>query len=123
LCLPGPCPFGENVENQAGPVKDLDLDYLFEISKLSRCKFVIKKDKRYFLLFACLCYFLCFSRTDETRRVNGASFLDDALDFLSPGGFGEKGKLVKIFLGFMVREIGEADADKKAGRLRINPQN
>ena len=56
--------FGENIKNQRGPIDDLDIEKLLEVSLLGWRKFVVENDKVIVELFAEIADFLEFAFAD-----------------------------------------------------------
>ena len=66
-------PGAEYLEDQAGPVDDLDVELLFQISLLDRAETAIDNQYRSFLLFHHLAYLVHLTRSEQGGRLGLAN--------------------------------------------------
>ncbi len=102
---------GEDVEDQRGPVDDLDLEPLLQLTELAGRELAVADhgvgaggaDGPEQLLD--------LAGADERGRVRAGAALDEAVHHLGTGGLGEAGQLGHRVLGLLGRALGP-DADE-----------
>ena len=90
-------PLDKNVENQACPVVDLDLQSPVEVTKLSGRQFVVEDDAIDLVLFDIGCHFGQFALSDEGFGRGVGHPLGEPFDGDDSGRLGQKLQLVEVF--------------------------
>ncbi len=107
----GPSMGGEDVEDDLGPVHDLDLDRPLEVSRLGRPQVVVEDDDVGLVSLHQLLELLDLARADIRGDVDLLSFLQHGGDDLKAGRLCQPANLVQgVILGRVV--IGEDNPDK-----------
>ncbi len=89
---------GEDVENQARPVENLDLQLLLYVGNLLCREVIVENHHSDVVLLDIFLYFLQLAFADESRGVGGVDLLGEALDHLAPRRVGQELKFVEIFI-------------------------
>ena len=93
-------PFGKDVENEAGAVENLHLQFLLNVLHLLGREVVVEDDHAYLVLVDVVLDFGQLARTDECAGVGGVEPLQKLLHRLGTGSFGQEGQFVEVFVSF-----------------------
>ena len=102
---------GEDVEDQRGPVDDLDLDLVLEVAQLAGGELAVADDGVGAGVLDDLVERLDLAAADERRRVGLLPALVDRLQHLGAGRLGERRELGQGVLGVLGGALGP-DADE-----------
>ena len=97
---------GEDVQNQRGPVDDLDLDHLLQRVELGGTQFAVADDGVGAGGDHDLTQFLGLARPDVGGRIRLVAALDDALEHLGACGLGQGGQLGQAGVGVGGAAVG-----------------
>src|SRR5690606_6781352 len=103
LALPGLRVLGEDVEDERGPVDDLDLDDVLERTALGRCELAVDHDGVRAAGRDDVGELGGLARAEVGARVRLRAALDDAVEHLGPGRLGERRELAQRDLGLLGR--------------------
>src|SRR5690606_29675025 len=99
LALLRPGMLGEDVEDERGPVDDLDLQLLLELAQLARRQFTVADDGVRARGGHDVEQFAYLPRTHVRGRVGPVAALDNAFQHGGTGGLGKPGELLERGLG------------------------
>jgi hypothetical protein len=103
---------GEDVEDEGGPVDDLDLDDLLELTQLAGRELTVADDRVGAGGPHDVAELVGLAGADVRRRVRLVAALDHALEHLRTRGLGQGGELGERVLGVTQRPAGpHADED------------
>ncbi len=112
LALAAPGVLAEDVEDQRGPVDDLDLELVLQIAQLAGGEFTVADDGVGAGRLHDLADAVDLAAPDVRRRVGLAAPLEDVLEHRGAGGLGEQRELGHRVLCVLDRALGpHADED------------
>jgi hypothetical protein len=103
---------GKDIEDQRGPVDDLDLERLFEIAKLGGWEFIVDQDDIVSKALAKFLDLVELPGTNVMRVVRMGERLSDRADDVKAGGLGELGKFFQGGCGIPII-MPPIDGDKE----------
>ena len=99
-------PTGEDVENQVGPVEDLDLKLLLDVTQLLGRQLIVEDHQADLVLLDISFDLLQFAGTDEGHRIGSLRLLRESFYRLDTSRIRQEGQLVEIFLHFLLILLG-----------------
>ena len=112
LAFVRPGPLGEDVEDELGPVDDLDLDLVLEVPLLGRVEGVVEDDEVGRSLARLAGDVGDLALADEPAGVEARPDLEDLPGDLGPGRRGQAGQLGHGFLGLFLFGPGRGHVDE-----------
>ena len=94
------CAFSKNIEDKAGAVEDLDLQFAFNVGHLFRCQIIVKDSHADIVVLHKLLDFLQFAFADKRARIRAVQSLQKAALGGGTGCISQKSEFVEIFIGF-----------------------